>query len=151
MGAPAAGVSLRPATAADFVAIRRLIRQVHINPTGLDWRHFVVAVDADGMLLGCGQLKPHQGDIVELASIAVIPAQRGRGIARLIIERLLALAPRPVFLTCRARLGPFYERWGFRSLEIPEMPRYFRRLARAMSVVGALFMPDDRLLVMALK
>jgi hypothetical protein len=37
-------VFLRRATAEDFPAISRLIRQVHINPTGLDWHRFVVAV-----------------------------------------------------------------------------------------------------------
>ena len=142
---------LRPARAQEFSAISRLIKQVRINPTGLDWRRFVVAVDGDGTLLGCGQLKPHRGGIVELASIAVVPAQRQRGIARLIIENLLVLAPRPLYLTCRSRLGPFYMKWGFRSLEFSEMPAYYRRLAKVMSIVGNLFLPDERLLVMVLK
>ena len=145
------GILLREATAQDFPAISGLIRQVRINPTGLDWRRFVVAIDSDGALLGCGQLKPHAGGLVELASIAVVPAQRQRGIARLIIEHLLVLAPRPLYLTCRSSLGPFYVKWGFRSLAIAEMPAYYRRLARVMSIVGKLFLPDDRLLVMALK
>ena len=143
--------ALRPASSYDFPAISRLIKQVRINPTGLDWRRFVVAVDGDGAFLGCGQLKPHTGGIVELASIAVVPEQRERGIATLIIEHLLVLAPRPLYLTCRSSLGPFYMRWGFRSLELAEMPAYHRRLTRVMSVVGNLFLPDERLLVMALK
>ena len=142
---------LRPANAADSPAISRLIRQVRINPTGLDWRRFVVAVDADGTLLGCGQLKPHGGGIMELASIAVVPTQRQRGFARLIIERLLVLAPRPLYLTCRSSLGTFYMKWGFRLLEHAEMPAYYRRLTSVMSFVGKLFMPDERLLVMVLK
>ena len=40
-------VILRPATAADFPAIRALIRRVRINPYGLDWRRFLVAVDTE--------------------------------------------------------------------------------------------------------
>jgi N-acetylglutamate synthase-like GNAT family acetyltransferase len=144
-------LALRPATSHDFPAISRLIKQVRINPTGLDWRRFVVAVDGDGALFGCGQLKPHTGRIVELASIAVVPEQRQRGIARLLIEHLLVLAPRPVYLTCRSSLGPFYMKWGFRSVELAEMPAYYRRLAKVMSIVGNLFLADERLLVMALK
>ena len=144
-------VLLRPAAARDFPAISRLIKQVHINQTGLDWHRFVIAVDGKGMLVGCGQLKPHRGGIVELASIAVVPSFRQRGIARLIIEHLLVSAPRPLYLTCRSRLGSFYMKWGFRALVFGEMPPYYRRLARVMSIVGSLFLPDERLLVMVLK
>ncbi len=56
---------------------------------GLDWRRFLVAVTPQGEMVGCGQIKP-QGDLRMLASIAVLPAWRGRGVARRIIERLLA-------------------------------------------------------------
>ena len=77
--------TLRPATAAEFPAIRKLIWQVGINPIGLDWRRFVLAVDEEGRMLGCGQIKPHKGGIRELASIAVVPEARGLGIARAII------------------------------------------------------------------
>jgi hypothetical protein len=31
---------------------------------------------------------------------------------------------------CRSDLGPFYEKFGFRRLEVNEMPPYFRRLKR---------------------
>ena len=144
-------VVLRPAAAKDFPTISRLIKQVRINPTGLDWHRFVVAVDGEGMLIGCGQLKPHRRGIVELASIAVVPSCRQRGIARLIIEHLLVLAPRPLYLTCRSRLGSFYMNWGFRALDFAEMPLYYRRLAKVMSIVGKLFLPDERLLVMVLQ
>ena len=48
-------LDLRPARAQDFPSIFRLIRQVRINPTGLDWRRFVVAVDSDGALIQSGQ------------------------------------------------------------------------------------------------
>ncbi len=36
---------LRSATQTDFPAIRELIHRVQINPMGLDWARFVVAVD----------------------------------------------------------------------------------------------------------
>ncbi len=142
--------SLRAATAEDFPVIRDLIHRVRINPMGLDWRHFVVAVDGSGRLLGCGQLKPHGRDIAELASIAVEPEDRHHGVARAIIEHLIARAPRPLYLTCRSNLGQFYEKWGFRSIDVDEMPPYFRRLSRLASFIFALSVRDGGLLVMKL-
>ena len=148
---PPTAISLRPATARDFPAIRALIRQVRINPSGLDWRRFLVAVDLEGRLIGCGQLKPHGSDVLELASIAVEEGHRGKGVARLLIDRLIAEAPRPLYLTCRSSLGAFYEKWGFRELDPGEMPAYFRRLAKVMSVVVGVFRAGERLLVMVLQ
>ena len=142
--------TLRPATEQDFSAIQRLIRQVHINPTALDWRRFVVAVDGSREMCGCGQLKPHGKEIVELASIAVTPSNRGQGIARAIIEHLISKAPRPLYLTCRSGLQPFYEKWGFRVIGLKEMPPYYRRLSRLGSVMFALAAYSDSLLVMKL-
>ena len=137
---------LRPAWEEDFRAIRALIRAVGINPTGLDWRRFVVAVTPNEKVIGCGQVKPHSDGSRELASIAVRPAFRRQGIAQAIIERLLAENPPPLYLICRNGLGPFYERFGFRALRENEMPRYFQRLMRA----ARLFMKVN-LLVMLIK
>jgi len=142
---------MRPATAQDSPAIRALVRRVRINPSGLDWRRFLIAVDGAGRILGCGQLKPHGSDVIELASIAVEEEHRGRGVARAIIERLIGEAPRPLYLTCRSSLGPLYAKWGFRELQAAEMPQYFRRLAKVMSLVIGIVGADDRLLVMVLQ
>jgi amino-acid N-acetyltransferase len=142
---------LRQATEADFPAIKRLIQLVGINPMSLDWRRFLIAVDASDRLLGCGQLKPHGKELVELASIAVEPDHRNRGIASAIIDHLLQRAPRPLYLICRSPLGTYYERWGFRSLELNEMPTYFRRLARLAGLFAPLVGEEGGMLVMELK
>jgi N-acetylglutamate synthase-like GNAT family acetyltransferase len=142
---------LRRATAADLGRIRQLIQRVQINPMGLDWRRFVLAIDASGNMLGCGQLKPHGQAVLELASIAVEPSCRHKGIARAIIEHLIAQAPRPLYLTCRSSLRGFYQEWGFRVMSEPEMPAYFRRLSRLGSLFMSLARYDESLLVMVLK
>jgi N-acetylglutamate synthase-like GNAT family acetyltransferase len=141
-------IELRPAEQKDFAAIRELIRAVHINPLGLDWRRFILAADASGHLVACGQIKPHQDGSLELASIAVIPEMRGRGIATKIIERLIGSNPGPLFLTCRASLEKFYMRFGFSRLEMEEMPPYFRRMARMARIARALKLVPVDLLVM---
>lgn len=144
-----ADLTYRPATQSDSAAIHALICRVRINPLGLNWRRFIVAADAAGALAACGQVKPHADGSWELASIAVNEAFRGRGIARGVIEGLLALHPqRPLYLTCRAELGAFYEKFGFRRVEPGQMPPYFRRISRVAGALLAFSRPDDRLLVM---
>jgi N-acetylglutamate synthase-like GNAT family acetyltransferase len=141
-------VELRPAKQQDFAAIRDLIRAVQINPLGLDWKRFIIAVDSSGRLIACGQIKPHQDGSMELASIAVIPEMRRRGIATKIIERLIQSNPGPLYLTCRAGLEKFYMRFGFSRLETTEMPAYFRRVARMARIARALKLVPVELVVM---
>lgn len=140
--------SIRPATPDDARAIRSLIWQVGINPTGLNWRRFQVAVDETGRVIGCGQIKPHSDGTNELASIAVLPPQRGQGVARALIEALLAAAPSPLYLTCRASLRPLYEKFGFGVLPPEQMSPYFRRVWRVFRWLQRIFPGFEALLVM---
>jgi N-acetylglutamate synthase-like GNAT family acetyltransferase len=129
-------VTYRPAVEADAGAIRRLIFRVGINPRDLDWRRFIVAFDPQGRLVGCGQVKPHTDGSRELASIAVRPQWRSRGVASEIIRRLMADAGPPLWLMCRSNLDGFYRRYGFARIAEPDrMPRYFRRLYRLARVL----------------
>jgi N-acetylglutamate synthase-like GNAT family acetyltransferase len=104
----------------------------------LSWPRFLVAESAAGQFIGCGQLKPHSDGSLELASLAVIPEWRGKGVARSLIQALMGKALRPLYLTCRGELGPFYAKFGFRVLRRDEMPPYFRRLSRLAGFVGKL-------------
>jgi N-acetylglutamate synthase-like GNAT family acetyltransferase len=122
--------TLRPALATDFASIKELIYSSEVNPMGLDWKRFIIAVNPTGEVIGCGQLKPHGKEVLELASIAVKPEYRNQGVARAIIEHLLADSPRPLYLMCRSRLEPLYEKFGFRTISYDEMPRYFQRISR---------------------
>ena len=126
-------VTYRPAQASDEAAIKALIRAVNINPIGLKWQRFMVAVDENGRLIGCGQIKPHRDGSRELASIAVQKEWRRQGIAANIIQQLLAGATPPLWLTCMNKLVPFYEQFGFVEVKGGNgrtIPLYFR-LARA--------------------
>ena len=139
--------TLRQAAQADFSEIRDLIDAVGINPMGLDWRRFIIAVDVEDHLVGCGQVKPHRDGSLELASIAVRPEWRKQGVARAIIVQLLETHPRPVYLVCRNRLGTFYEKLGFVNITNPDdMPPYFRRLIRLVQVFQRLGLINERLM-----
>jgi N-acetylglutamate synthase-like GNAT family acetyltransferase len=140
--------TLRSAQAVDAPAIHALVHAVGINPTGLDWRRFVVAVAPDGTLIACGQVKPHRDRSRELASIAVVPEWRGRGAASAIIERLLEDNPGPIYLTCRASLGHFYERFGFFIAPEAHLPPYFGRLRFLARLIHRLGIMNEDLRIM---
>ncbi len=124
-------IVLRAATAADQPTINRLIREAQINPMGLDWPNFMLAVDeTTGEVVGTGQVKAHRDGSRELASIATVPAYQGRGIAHQVIERLLADNPGVLYLTCVNTMGPFYVQFGFREIDGPDLTPYFRRLKK---------------------
>ena len=143
---------LRPAEQYDFPAIRSLIHTVGINPTGLHWRRFIVAISTKGEILGCGQIKPHSDGSLELASIAVIAKARGAGIARGIIEILLNReTTRPVYLMCRAQLEPLYNKFEFRVINAEEMPQYFRRIHNIAKIFNLNSLPEEQLIVMRLQ
>ncbi len=150
-------ISLRPATEADFATIKALIHHARINPTGLEWHRFTVATsrlamseDERSEVIGCIQLKTLPGKQVELASLVVRNDFRGQGIARKLIEHILADSPRPLYLTCRSGLGNFYRKFGFDALSEKELPRYYRRLKRLVEIYTKITRRNETLLVMKL-
>ena len=142
---------IRPAKETESGQIKGLIDLVGINPTGLDWKRFLVAVNAAGQVIACGQVKPHGSDILEMASIATHPDYRGQGIARKIIEQLLAQTPRPLYLMCIAHNGPMYEKFGFNLVTDLHMPKYFQRIKKLFEVAKVLRRTDEDLWVMKLE
>lgn len=141
-------VSLRKAGPDDAAAIRNMVHAARINPFSLDWQRFLLAVDETGSVLGCIQVKPHRDGTREMASLVVIPARQGEGLARTLIEAVQATHPRPLYLTCRSSLQPLYRKFGFRSLETMEMTSYFHRLWRIVEFLRFFARQEDHLAVM---
>ncbi len=142
--------TVRPALEAEFTQIKNLIHKVGINPSGLDWKRFIVAVNDEGKVVSCGQLKPHSGDILELASIATHPDCERQGLASAIVSELLKTPTRPLYLMCMEHNGSFYERFGFRSVTENEMPKYFRRMKKLFQVADVVMRSGEDLLIMKL-
>jgi len=140
--------SLRHATADDERLIKAFVREADLNPLDLDWRHFTVAENVAGEVVAIGQIKTHRDGSTELASIVVRPDYRGQGLARAVIERLMAYHSSDLYLMCASRLGPLYEKFGFRAIEAPEMPRYFRRINKLAGLADWLRQGGDTLLIM---
>ena len=142
---------IRPALESESAQIKDLIYLVRINPAGLNWKRFMVAILEDGRLIGCGQIKPHGADVNEVASIAVSPLYRGRGIARKIIEELLRNPARPLYLMCIAHNGPMYLKFGFNPIPFEQMPRYFQRIQKVFDIADYFRKSGEELLVMRLE
>ena len=143
--------SFRPALESESTQIKDLINLVGINPTGLDWKRFIVAVNDREQVIACGQIKPHGADIRELASIAVHPEYRGQGIARAVIEKLLRENPRPMYLMCMSHNGPMYEKFGFQVIAEKQMPRYFARIKKLFNIADVFRKSGEELFVMKLE
>lgn len=128
---------MRRAAAPDADAIRRLVRSERLNPTDLDWRRFVVAVDAAGTLVGAVQMRSHADGSAELGSLVVAAAWRNRGLAACLIDTLLAShREAPVWMITGARFAAHFERWRFAPARAREAPVPVRRNWCIGSAVG---------------
>lgn len=141
-------VTLRPAEQKDAASIRTLVRQARINPTGLAWQRFVIAVSDSGEMVGCVQIKPHSDGTHELASLAVRPEWREQGVARVLIEHMLAAHSGPLYLMCRSTLVGLYTKFGFTRLQPAEMPPYYRRMHILFEKMQRLFRRSEALAIM---
>lgn len=143
--AEGAAVFIRAAEAADQQAIEAAVREARINPLGIHWPHFLVAVAAGGagpgQIVAIGQIKHHPDGSRELASIAVAPAHQRSGLAAALIHELLRREPGELYLYCRESLGRYYARFGFVEIAGAGLPRSMRPLYRAGRLLGEIFAP----------
>ena len=147
-GQSAPPFQIQAAQAEHHEDIKQLVRGSGINPTGLDWTRFLVAINRQGQLIGCGQVKPHADGSLELASLAVRPEWRRRGVATALIETLLVAHPGTLYLMCQSSLGPLYQRFGFESIGADAMPKYFRRISKLAGVLESVRAQGESLLIM---
>ena len=114
---------IRPATAADQNTITTIIQEAKLNTASLDWQRFMLA-DDNGRVIGTGQIKPHWDGTRELASISAVPDRQGEGVASAVIHTLLKDETDTLYLMCETHNASFYERFGFRSIPLWQMPPY---------------------------
>ena len=138
---------IRTATAADQFAIQMIVRAAWIYPRDLDWQRFLLAQWGQD-IVGVGQIKPHNDGSRELASIAVVPEWQGNGVGGAVIRALLSRESGALHLMCDAAREHYYQRFGFRRLERPLMPPYFRRFMLIAPLVKLLSLNRIQLIVM---
>ena len=119
-------VVIRPPTPDEFGIAQRMLSDAHLDPTTpLRIEHTLIA-EADGQVVGVGQIKRHAG-CQELGSLVVLPAYRRHGVGTQLIAALEAQAERPLYLTCLKAKEPYYARFSYQRIRYSEMPAYFRR------------------------
>jgi amino-acid N-acetyltransferase len=129
---------IRSATADDQPTIVALVKSERLNPTGLDWRRFTVAV-RDGRLIGAVQIRHHPDGARELGSLVVFSDQRGQGVAHALIDAALATVTGPVWMITRRAHADHYAAWGFAGCAPKTAPRSVRfnfRMGRAARVLS---------------
>src|SRR5262245_2567020 len=121
--APFQEAVVRPAADADVQAIAEIVnqhaRQGHLLPrsaeniaTSLpDW----LVAEVGGIIVGIGSLVEMSPTLVELRSLAVLPAYRSLGVGGLLVRALVERARERGIPTAFAltRAVPFFERLGF--------------------------------------
>ncbi|MDT4918543.1 MAG: hypothetical protein QOH89_3243 [Pseudonocardiales bacterium] len=98
-------------------------------PTAADIAHFVVALDSDGVPLGCGGLRALGAHSGEVKRMYVVPARRGTGVAAAVLDALEAHARSLGWTHLRLETGDaqpdavaFYTKHGYRP--IPRFGHY---------------------------
>ena len=122
-------MTLRPATQADQSTITAMVRMAKLNPVNLRWANFWVA-EADGHIVGVGQLRPHADGSRELASLVVQLANRHQDIGGRLVRQLLTLCPGPIYLFCEDALEGYYARFGFHGVGREVLPPPWRGYMR---------------------
>ena len=141
--------TIRDGRVGDRKAIWRIIRNRRLNPFGIDWSKFLVAVDPEERVIGIGQLKSHRRDSVELASIAVVRRYERQGIATDIIVSLIRRAEPGVWLSCLQKMREFYRQFGFEEVPPKDVaPGYYRIFARVSSIIALFGGANQRVIAM---
>jgi N-acetylglutamate synthase-like GNAT family acetyltransferase len=122
----------------DLPVIEQLVASVDGDLENLKAEQFVVALDSEQRIIGCGRLKPYPG-FCELASIAVKDEWRASGVGRAVVSQLLRSYQGPVYLICEDDVVDFFRRFGFDLIPTSEMlPGLQSKWERYVAEVGHL-------------
>ncbi|MGO1979044.1 amino-acid N-acetyltransferase [Brachybacterium tyrofermentans] len=135
-------LTIRPALPADVRGINRLVEPM--THTGIllgkdlvsyyeAVQEFLVAVDDEDMVVGCGALHVMWEDLAEVRTLAVSDAQRGTGLGHrlldALLDRALQLGLSRVF--CLTFEVEFFTRHGFEVMADVVDPEIYNQLLRS--------------------
>ena len=134
-------LTIRPARQEDQDTIVSFIRQAKLNPRNLKWKNFLVA-EENGQVVGVRQVKVYEQGTREIASGFVLPEYRRRGISAQLMKALLAGEVGPLYTMVNQKRAPYYEQFGFRRVDVNQLPSDFRieyRIGRIVTTLLSLF------------
>jgi N-acetylglutamate synthase-like GNAT family acetyltransferase len=145
-------ITIRPARQGDQGTIVSLIRQAKLNPRNLHWQNFLVA-EEKGQMLGIRQVKVYPDGTREVASGFVLPEYRRQGISAQLMKALLTRETGPLYTMVNEKRSPYYEQFGFRRVELSQLPADFRkeyRIGRIVTTLMSLF-ANERVRIVPLR
>ena len=145
-------VTIRSARHEDQETIVSFIRQAKINPRNLHWQNFLVA-EENGRVIGLRQVKVYADGTREVASGFVLPEYRRQGISARLMNELLARETGPVYTMVNQKRAPYYEQFGFRRVDVSQLPADFRKEYQIGTIVTTLLslFAKERIRIVPLK
>src|ERR1041384_1035443 len=137
-------IKIRPANKEDQQTIVSLIRQAKLNPRNLHWENFLVA-EENGNIIGIRQVRVHSRGAREVGSGFVLPEYRHQGVSARLMNEILTQETGPLYTMINEKWMPYYERFGFRHVDINQLPADFRkeyRMARLITSFISLFIKE---------
>lgn len=114
-------IKYRKAEIEDVPYILDILNSVSGNIKDITPAKFLVATDVN-KIMGCIRVKKI-GDCYKLASLAVLPDYRRMGIGSSLVKNILGInTDRPIYLFCNIKNVNFYEKFGFKKIEVGNMP-----------------------------
>ena len=145
-------VNIRAAVEADQSTIVSFIQQAKLNPRNLHWERFLIA-EENGKILGIRQVKIHKQGTREVASGFVLPEYRRQSISAQLMNALLARETGPLYTMVNEKRSPYYEQFGFRRVDVNQLPSDFRKeysIGRIVTTLLSLF-SKERVRIVPLK
>jgi amino-acid N-acetyltransferase len=145
-------IAIRPARQEDQETIISCIRQAKLNPRNLHWQNFLVA-ENEGKIVGIRQVKVYSQGTREVASGFVLPQYRRQGISAQLMKAPLARETGPLYTMVNEKRSSYYEQFGFRRVEVSQLPSDFRREYWIGRIVTTLLSPfrKDRVRIIPLR
>jgi N-acetylglutamate synthase-like GNAT family acetyltransferase len=105
---------VRKALPEDIPSAAGLVERLGLDYPGMESDALWIAEDGRGRIVGAVALKKHP-DCLELCALGVDPDFRGKGVARALVEALMAEAPGDVHLA--TVIPGFFESCGFHIIK----------------------------------
>lgn len=106
-------IKILPASETDFPVIERLAKSFDLDWEDVSREQFLVAKKMNNMV-GFGRLRKHP-ECTEVATVGVIQSERSKGVGTSIVNELLRIAPKEIYVTCV--IPEFFSRFGFQPVK----------------------------------
>ena len=108
-----ADILIAPSSEKDFEVVAQLAKSFDLDFEDVFWKQFLVAKKGEG-IIGFGRLRNYSG-CTEVATVGVINSERGKGLGTLIVNELIRMGPKEIFVTCV--IPKFFSRFGFQQIK----------------------------------